>query len=53
VIVARIRHRWPRATDADVRQWVHVWNATYERTGDEARAFASAWGVLEKRLGRA
>lgn len=50
VIVARIKKRWPCATDKDVRQWVHVWNSTYERYGDEARAFACAWGVLEKRL---
>ena len=27
------------------RQWAHVWNSTYESTGDEGRAFAAANSV--------
>lgn len=28
------------------RQWVHIWNSVYERTGDESRAYATANGVV-------
>lgn len=31
------------------RQWVHVWNNTYNKTRDESRAFASANAVVKKK----
>jgi hypothetical protein len=30
------------------RQWLHVWNSEYDKHGDESRAFASAWSVVQK-----
>ena len=30
------------------RQWVNVWNSTYNRTHDEAKSFSTAWGVARK-----
>lgn len=29
------------------RQWMHVWNNTYKKTGDEGKAFAAANGVVK------
>ena len=34
------------------RQFMHVWNSTYKKTGDEKRAFMSGNSVLKKRIGR-
>ncbi len=33
------------------RQWMHVWNSSYDSHGDEARAFAEAWSTVGKQLG--
>lgn len=30
------------------RQWMHVWNSSYDTHGDESRAFASAWAAVKK-----
>jgi hypothetical protein len=30
------------------RQWLHVWNSSYDRHGDESRAFAEAWATIKK-----
>jgi phage head maturation protease/cation transport regulator ChaB len=35
-----------------LRQWMHVFNSSYERHGDESRAFAEAWATAQK-LGKA
>lgn len=34
------------------RQWAQVWNATYERTGDEGQAFAEANAVYNRNKGK-
>lgn len=31
-----------------LRQWLHVWNSSYDRHGDESRAFAEAWATVKK-----
>lgn len=31
-------------------QWVHVWNSTFKKTGDEGKAFAAANSVVKKVL---
>lgn len=31
--------------------FLHVWNSVYEKTGDEKRAFASAWSKVHKNYG--
>lgn len=31
------------------RQWMHIWNSVYERTGDEGRAFAAANAILHEK----
>src|SRR5262245_57512245 len=31
-----------------LRQWMHVWNSSYDSHGDESRAFASAWAAVRK-----
>jgi len=30
------------------RQWAHVWNSIYDRTGEEGRAHSGANAVVEK-----
>jgi cation transport regulator ChaB len=30
------------------RQWMHVWNSSYQRHGDESRAFGEAWSTVQK-----
>ena len=49
-LVEKIKKRHPKATDSDVRQWIHVFNGTMAEEGDEEAAFRNAWGVLKKRL---
>lgn len=34
--------------DKSRRQWTHIWNSSFEKDGDEAKAFAEANGVLKK-----
>ena len=31
-----------------LRQWMHVFNSTYDKHGDESRAFAEAWATVKK-----
>lgn len=31
------------------RQWMHIFNSEHAKHGDESRAFASAWSVVNKR----
>jgi hypothetical protein len=44
----KIKKRHPDATKNEIKQFIHVWNSVYDRTGSEARAFAQAWGVLNQ-----
>lgn len=58
-IVEQIKARHPKATASDIRQWIHVWNGSFDSATEdgkskgesEAIAFRNAWGVLKKRLG--
>jgi hypothetical protein len=43
-----IKKRHPNAKENEIKQFIHVWNNVFEQSGSEARAFASAWGVLNK-----
>ena len=43
-----IKKRHPRAKENEIKQFINVWNNVYSESGSEARAFASAWGVLNK-----
>lgn len=40
----KVRH----LSDQNQRRWCHIWNSVYNRTGDETRAFKSAWGSVNK-----
>ena len=37
-------------TEKVQRQWMHVFNTVYQKTGSESRAFKAANSVLKKRL---
>jgi hypothetical protein len=38
-----------KLSDKKQRQWVHVWNATFKKTGSEERAFKAANAVASKK----
>lgn len=37
-----------KLSESQQEQWLRVWNATYEKHGEESRAFAYAWGVVNE-----
>ena len=48
-IKEKLQKTYAQVPDKAVRQAIHVWNSVYERHGDEGRAWASLYGVLNRR----
>lgn len=44
----KIKKRHPKAGAKEIRQWMHVFNNAIKDGESEARAFAKAWGVLNR-----
>jgi hypothetical protein len=47
-LVKKIKKRHPKAGMNEVRQFIHVFNRSIKDGDSESRAYAKAWGVLNK-----
>ncbi len=45
----RIKKRYPKATKKDIRQFIHIFNASIKDGDEESAAFSKAWGVLKRK----